>query len=200
MFEDLRARIDEIEDEEVTAKQTFVIATDEVADWALTKIAKAREKYLEAKRLRDAKVIRYDTFLLEAKKESDQTEAYFTALLSQYMDSLDFEKAGIKPTKTKAVKKLPSGKLVYKLADTKLMCTDDEKLVAFVKANTPEHLKIVESVAWGELKKTLSTQIMNTVNEDTGEVETTVVVVDSNGEIVDGVEAVVTDRKFEVEL
>lgn len=164
--------------------QGFTIDDDSKAEWALEKIKEAtdeRDRLLNLVKEKEAE--------LAAKKAGitdkyERETGYLKGLLQQYMETVE-----CKSTKTQETYQLLSGKLIRSKPKTDYT-VDDEKLLAWLKANYRIDLIKTESKPrWGELKKLLS-----------GNPETGVVIIEETGEIVEGVEAKLTEPKFDIKL
>lgn len=165
---------EEITQQPTETKSPFVVDNDSKADWAMRKIAEARKNTAmwEAHFRAQMDAIR---------KEGEETEAYFTALL------LDYFRAQPKhETKTQAKYKLPSGDLVLKRQQPEYQ-RDDTKLVeCLMHGDLSQYVKLTPSVDWSALKAAC------TVTEDGALVD------QDSGLVLDGVRAVPRPDKFEV--
>lgn len=121
--------------------ERFVIDNDIKAEWAISKI---READAERKRWQQ----HYDNMMQKVNQSCDDTINAMKRLLAEYFDTQPH-----KATKTQESYKLPSGDLVLKYPavkfDTK---TNKDELLAWVKENAPEYVKVEESVDWKGLK------------------------------------------------
>lgn len=164
--------------------QGFTIDDDSKAEWALEKIKEATEE-----RDRLLNLIKEKEAELAAKKAGitekyERETGYLKGLLQQYMNTVE-----CKSTKTQDTYQLLSGKLIRKKPTTEYK-VDDEKLLAWLSDNGHEELIKTESKPrWGELKKLL-----------TGDPESGLTMIEGTGELVDGVEAKLTEPKFDIKL
>lgn len=183
--------------EDLEQDSTFVIDTDEKAEWSIKKIAEERA---EANRIisvcQDA-INRYQDIIFKAERDLDNRTSYLTHQLRLYIDSVK-----AKESKTQKTYKLPSGTLKVKYQKPQFK-PDEEKLTEFLI--TSGHAKYVQTInkpMWGEFKKTTNIQKDPIVDEESGELigYTPYYVVDADGNKVEGVEVVEREDKFEVEI
>ena len=170
-------KLDGFEDEvEEEVKETFKVDSDSKAEWAITKIREKEAEFKRIKALCDEMIDQYKQRALDAEKALHRDTDYFKSQLKSY-----FDKVPHKVTKTQESYALGLGKLVLKKkVDIE---KDSEKLLAWVQKNAQDYIEVKESVKWGEFKKSLTLDNGNWITE--------------NGEIVDGVKAIESER-FEV--
>lgn len=162
----------------------FRIVDDDVADWAIQKVADARAEYARLKELADREISRITAKVEAAAKRCEQDTAYLTSCLAEYFESVP-EKAK-KATKTTVKYKLLHGTLTVKKGGV-TYARDDAKLLAWLKENGHSDLvRVKEEPAWGELKKQI---------EATG----SMAVMKETGEVIDGIEAGVAGDLFTIE-
>lgn len=170
------ALVSEANQQPTETKPPFVVDNDSKADWATRKIADARKNTAmwEAHFRAQMDAIR---------KEGEETEAYFTALL------LDYFRAQPKhETKTQAKYKLPSGDLVLK-RQKPVYLRDDAKLVeCLMHGDLSQYVNLTPIVDWSALKAAC------TVTEDGALVD------QDSGLVLEGVRAVPRPDKFEVKI
>lgn len=158
------------------SRNPFEITDDSLAEWAMQKISDARK----------------DTFKWEThfcaqmdriRKANEETEAFFSAALSRY-----FETVPRKKTATQEKYTLPCGELIRKKQAPEFS-HDDSLLVPFLQENAlQEFIKLKPSSDWAALKKAC------TVMEDGSVVE------QSTGMVLPGVSAEFRPDKFEVKI
>lgn len=157
-------------------KPAFVVDDDGKADWAMRKIAEARQNTAMWQE-------HYRAQMDAIRKADEETEAYFTALLLDY-----FRTQPKHETKTQAKYKLPSGELVLKRQQPEYQ-RDDAKLVeCLMHGDLSRYVKLTPSVDWAALKAAC------TVTEDGALVDK------DSGLVLDGVRAVPRPDKFEVKI
>lgn len=162
------------EDLDDTENQRFRIQDDNQADWALRKIARARQDMKEAEETAAMEIEKINRWLDGQREESLRTERFFTALLQEYYEPR------FMTNPDKKTYKLPSGK-VQRRTQQPQFDRDNEALLAWLKQRgMTDYIEVKETPKWGELK-----QQVQVVGEH-------VVIKDGplKGEIIDGVEVV----------
>lgn len=170
------------EDLDDTENQRFRIQDDNQADWALRKIARARQDMKEAEETAAMEIEKINRWLDGQRDESLRTERFFTALLQEYYEPR------FMTNPDKKTYKLPSGK-VQRRTQQPLFDRDNEALLAWLKQRgMTDYVEVKETPKWGELK-----QQVQVVGEH-------VVIKDGplKGEIIDGVEVVHRPPTFRV--
>ena len=170
------------EDLDDTENQRFRIQDDNQADWALRKIARARQDMKEAEETAAMEIEKINRWLDGQRDESLRTERFFTALLQEYYEPR------FMTNPDKKTYKLPSGK-VQRRTQQPLFDRDNEALLAWLKQREmTDYIEVKETPKWGELK-----QQVQVVGEH-------VVIKDGplKGEIIDGVEVVHRPPTFRV--
>lgn len=165
-----------------TENQRFRIQDDNQADWALRKIARARQDMKEAEETAAMEIEKINRWLDGQRDESLRTELFFTVLLQEYYEPR------FMTNPDKKTYKLPSGK-VQRRTQQPLFDRDNEALLAWLKQRgMTDYVEVKETPKWGELK-----QQVQVVGEH-------VVIKDGplKGEIVDGVEVVHRPPTFRV--
>lgn len=162
------------EDLDDTENQQFRIQDDNQADWALRKIARARQDMKEAEETAAMEIEKINRWLDGQRDESLRTELFFTVLLQEYYEPR------FMTNPDKKTYKLPSGK-VQRRTQQPQFDRDNEALLAWLKQREmTDYVEVKETPKWGELK-----QQVQVVGEH-------VVIKDGplKGEIIDGVEVV----------
>lgn len=165
-----------------TENQRFRIQDDNQADWALRKIARARQDMKEAEETAAMEIEKINRWLDGQRDESLRTELFFTVLLQEYYEPR------FMTNPDKKTYKLPSGK-VQRRTQQPQFDRDNEALLAWLKQREmTDYIEVKESPKWGELK-----QQVQVVGEH-------VVIKDGplKGEIIDGVEVVHRPPTFRV--
>lgn len=165
----------DIEDEQ--QREQWKIENDSQADWALDKIREAQVEYRRFEMVVNDKIGQL-TDALEAEKERMEKEVnFFQGKLCQY-----FETVPKKASKTQEVYKLPSGRLVKKYKQPKIV-RDDDKLVEWLEENgMTELVKIEKKADWATLKKETEIVGEQVISKNTGEVIPGVVAFPQNPE------------------
>ena len=140
------------------ADEKFMIANDMQADWAIKKIAEAREDAAKWARF-------YDEQKSKAKQSASETEDYFMHLLKDY-----FEAVPRKVTKTQESYSLPRGRLIYKKMPDKYIRDEDKLLQYFKNNNYSEFIKTIEMTVWGEFKNNAEITGNQILDKRTGEI------------------------------
>lgn len=168
---------EEPQDEEQRAR--FRIQNEDMANWAVQKIAKERAAYREAQAVAEEQTQRIDTWLAGKKAELERAEGFFGGLLAAYYLPVYEESDEHRKTF-----KLPAGAVQIRKQQPEYV-RDDARLLKWLKRNKLRgYIEKVEKPKWGELKKRL---------RQAGER-----VVDENGEVVDGV--LVVERGLKVNV
>lgn len=159
-----------------TAQDTpFIVDNDQKAEWAARKIREARQdtqKWTEY----------YERQLSAIRRANEDTEAYFSALLADY-----FETVPHKATKTQESYSLPSCKLVLKAQQMEFN-RDEAVLCDYLdKKGRDDLVRITRRADWAALKKTLKVMEDGTC-------------VDADGEVVEGVQAFSRQPEFKIEM
>lgn len=173
--------IENLSVDEIVEKEDFVIDNDNLADWAVRTI---RTENKERDRL--INIAKDQIAELEAQIDNITAQyAYKTVRLESYLSKY-FDTVPHKETKTQESYKLLSGTLVLTKPMVSLTApdSDNEVFKEFVRRTAPEYIKTVETVRWGDYKKTLKASDG--------------VVVDANGEVVEGILCKAVPPKFSV--
>ena len=156
--------------------ESFTITDDSMAEWAMQKIAEARAdtaKWTE----------HFAAQLDRIRKDNEQTEAFFSAALARFFESVPHRKSA---TQEKYV--LPGGELLRKKQQPEYI-RDDSVLVPFLLENgMSDFVKNKPSADWAAIKKTC------TIMEDG------TVVDKESGLVLEGVTAEARPDKFEVKI
>lgn len=160
----------------------FRIADDDVADWAVQKIAEKKAEYDRLKELADREIARITEKVEQAKRRYEADSSFLTNCLSNYFRTVPHRK-----TKTTEKYQLLHGTLTMKLGGTDFR-RDDAKLVAWLKENgRADLIKTKEEPAWGDLKKQIEAVGSSVIIKDTGE-------------ILEGIEATQAPDTFKIDL
>ncbi len=162
--------------EESETRQPFTITDDSLAEWAMRRIAEARSDTAKWEE-------HFGLQLDRIRKANEETEAFFTAALGRY-----FETVPKRATKTQEKYTLPCGELLRKKQAPRFT-QDEALLVPFLQENgLSEFVKLKPSSDWASLKKSC------TVLKDGSVVENT------TGMVLPGVVAEMRPDKFEVKI
>ena len=151
---DASDELDEHLDRENTPPEPFQIDDDGKADWACRKIQHYQTTIDNHKKLAELRKRQIDEWLHETTRDAQQEIIRFNELLRPYLtERLEHER-----TKTL---KLPSGSISLNKGRTELFVGSDKasadspELLEYVRRHAVDFIKIKESVAWAEFKKTL---------------------------------------------
>lgn len=151
------------EDEE--QRQQFRITDESMADWAVRKIAKARQEFAEAEKAADEQIQRIGDWLARKKRDMERTEEFFGGLLRAY-----YQPQHEADPKRRKTFRLPSGQVQFRAQQPEYK-RDDEQLLKWLKANGREsYIVTKESPAWGELKKILKQHGEHMIDTESGEI------------------------------
>ena len=162
----------------------FCIRDDDVADWAVGKIAEARREYTRIKELADREIERITAKVEQARLRMEADTSYLTNRLEDYA-------AGVTPskvTKTGSTYKLINGTLRRRFGGVEYHRDDEALLHWLQETGRAELIKLKASPDWAGLKK------QTEVNEDG------IVVIPETGEVVEGVTTERRPDTFEVEV
>lgn len=163
-------------------EQNWSIVDDQGAEWALKKIA-------EAKQERDSWINFYTEKINKEIDKAQSTIDFMTYQLRKYFEREDVKKHS---TKTASSYELPSGKLVLKNQQPEYV-RDDAKLSNWAKeSGHSDYVKTItkESFDWASMKKDLGNYMVT----DEG-----FVVDPATGEVIEGIEIVHREPKFVIE-
>ena len=168
--------------EDLEQDSTFVIDTDEKAEWSIKKIAAERAETQRIISVCQDAINRYQDMILKAETDLENRTSYLTHQLQLYMNSVK-----AKESKTQKIYKLPSGTLKVKYQAPEFK-RDDEKLTAYLMQNNyTDYIETKFKPKWAELKKNVVVQDGKAIIEDTGDV-------------IEGVAVIEREDKFEVEI
>ena len=160
------------------------IADDDVADWAVQKIAAARAEYARLRELADREIERITEKLAAAKRRLEADTDYLTARLADYAATVTPSKV----TKTGSTYKLLHGTLRRRTGGLDYQRDEAELLRWLQDTGRADLIKLKASPDWAGLKKQL------TVLDDG------TAVIEATGEVVDGVTVERKPDEFMVEV
>ena len=152
------------EEQDTDTAGRFEVTDIEKAEWCFDRI-----------RFHKAEIDKWTKYYDEEKKRvcSGHEGAIFT--LTRKLKDFFFRQkdAGLtRETKTSTVFNTPSGKLVLKKQEPEYK-RDDTEVIAWLKKNAPQFIKVEESVDWAAMKKAYDVieDKMAAINEETGEID-----------------------------
>jgi len=170
-----------LEEQEQTERETFVVDTDEKANWALRKIKQAQQKQIEANALATEEQDKIEAWYQSEREKAQRDIDYFQGLLAYYA----LEKREKDP-KFKS-QKLPNGRIKFVKKQPKYNY-DDKAVVEFLKNNNRTDLiRVKEEPSKSDIKKAFVVNEDNLIDPDTGEV-------------VDGITVEYLEDEFKVEV
>jgi hypothetical protein len=123
----------DVEEEASNAcKAEFSITDDNLADWAVGKIAGEKAEFDRLVSVCEFKIQLYEEKMRKYRERFENKTSYLRHKLMEY-----FDKVPHKATKTQETYKLPSGTLKRKL-EKQDYAHDDEKLIIWLKQNMPD--------------------------------------------------------------
>lgn len=146
-------------------QEQFTIDDDNKAEWALARIREATEEHDRLTALYDGEKKRLEEFKAQADRRFESSTGYLKGLLSDYMATVP-----TKRSRTMEKYQLLTGQLVRKFGGIEYK-RDDQRLVAWLKDNGKGNLvKVTESPAWADLKKTVTVVDGSVIDTETGAV------------------------------
>lgn len=178
-----QAEIEELEGQELS-EERFKITDQESLNWAFRKIAAFKAQMNETEEIAAKEIARVHQWAAEQQKPLEQSIEFFESLITQYhMQLLESDPKAPKTLKT------PHGKSKSTTRKPAPVAMNKDKLLEHVKeAGMTEFIK--EDIRWGDFKKTLNVEV----------VKGKVVIVDSLGQRVEGVELDQGGTTFKVEV
>lgn len=159
------------------SRDRWRIDNDELAAWALRKLAAAQEERDRIKRAAEAEKTRIDVWAADADRQVARDVDFFTARLVEYRRMLEAENPGLPKTY-----KLPAGSICRRLGSESVVVEDPESFTGWALDSAREALRFSPDKA---LLKTW-------VRKDDGSV------VSPDGEVVPGVSVQRGEDRYEV--
>lgn len=146
-------------------QEQFAVDNDEKAEWALARIREATEEHDRVLTLYEGEKKRLEDYKEQADRRFESATAYLKGLLAAYLETVPTKK-----TKTTEKYQLLTGQLVKRYGGIEYK-RDDQRLVAWLKDNGKADLiKVTESPAWADLKKTVAVVDGSVIDTETGAV------------------------------
>lgn len=166
---------------EEEVKEGFIINNDNLAEWALRKIAAEQVDSQRYINVCDTMIAEYNLKKQKALEQLESKTGYLKLKLQEY-----FAVVPHSATKTQETYKLPSGTLKKKFGGNDFV-RDETAFIKWLKDNGhKDKVRVEETANWGEFKKTIKV-----VNDK---------VVTNDGEVVEGVTVKKKPDTFEVEI
>jgi phage host-nuclease inhibitor protein Gam len=152
-----------LDDQEQVNSESFVIDTEEKANWALRKIRSLQEKKKDNITLAEAEVAKIDTWLETVNEKVTNDIDYFVQMLTIFA-----LKRRDQDPKFKSLK-LPYGKIGFRKQQPKWEYDDSKLLAALKSSGLDELIRIKEEPDKVAIKKQLKVSGEFAVNPDSGE-------------------------------
>lgn len=173
------------EEQRAELQERFRVTDLNSANWCLRKMQALTAKIHETNQLSDAEVLRINQWREHEVSGIERQMQFFEMLLTDYHAQMLRQDLKAKTITT------PYGKLKSTTRKAQPKKVDDEQLLQHIKSSgDTEYIITKESPAWGEYKKTLQVTEINGVS----------VVMDQNGQRVQGVEVELGGTSFKVEV
>lgn len=146
-------------------REAFRIDSDALADWALRKIGEREQECGRICEIAEAQIDRLNAQIDAENERCTHDTSFLISKLNEYFATVKHRE-----TATTEKYKLLSGTLVMRKAKTKPVY-DDSALIDYLRgAGLDEYIKVKETPAWGDFKKTLDLSSGIAVVKDTGEI------------------------------
>ena len=133
-------------------RERFRLTDENMANWAIRKIAKARREFAEAEQQAERETERINAWLDGKRKAKERDEEFFTGLLTAYYLPQHLDDPERKTFK------LPAGAFQVRQQQPEFQ-RDDVELVKWLESHVmPDYLEVVKKPKWGELKKLIETK------------------------------------------
>jgi phage host-nuclease inhibitor protein Gam len=152
-----------LDDQEQVNAESFVIDTEEKANWALRKIRSLKEKKQDNIALAEAEISKIDAWLESVNEKVDRDAEYFQNMLAAYA-----QKRRNEDSKFKSLK-LPHGKIAFRKQQPKWEYDDSKLLESLKSSGLDDLIRIKEEPDKTAIKKRLVVSGEFAVNPDSGE-------------------------------
>ncbi|MEF3330601.1 host-nuclease inhibitor Gam family protein [Oceanobacillus oncorhynchi] len=170
-----------LEEQEQTERESFVVDTDEKANWALRKIKQAQQKQIEANALATEEQDKIEAWYQSEREKAQRDIDYFQGMLAHYA-----VKKREKDPKFKS-QKLPNGRIKFVKKQPKFNYKDESVVKYLEESEREDLLKVTKEPKKAEIKKAFVIKEDKLIDPDTGEV-------------VDGVTVEHLEDEFKVEV
>ncbi|MEK5215282.1 host-nuclease inhibitor Gam family protein [Psychrobacillus sp. FSL H8-0487] len=181
-------KLQEVELEEMDSVESefnkFEINDIDSLNWAFRKLSALKSKEKETKQLADKERIRITSWEQKELSAVRSSIDFFETMAAQYHMKQLAEDPKAKTIST------PYGKVKSTTSKAQPDKEDEDKLLAFVKANNLPFVKTTEEIKWGDLKKTLQVVEKDGVQ----------IVINVNGQAVPGATVKPQTTTFKVEI
>lgn len=135
-------------------QESFVIDTEEKADWAIRKILRCQHKVETVKQFSAVQINEINHWKEQQTEENERSINYLISLLEPYAKSqLDGKKKTVK---------MPSGNISFRAVLPEYVIAGNkvdgknQQLLDHIRQSDPDYLKIEESVNWTDFKNSLT--------------------------------------------
>jgi len=149
--------------QEGNINQPFRITNLDQANWAVRKIARIETARQECRALVEQEMAKLNTWLKSEEEDYDQERSFFEHLLREYMDEQRQQDSKLKTIK------LPNGKIGLRKQQPEFQ-RDNDKLLAWLKKNRQDLVKVKEEPDWAGLKAVAAVLGNTMADPETGEV------------------------------
>jgi len=149
--------------QEGNTNQPFRITNLDQANWAVRKIARIETARQECRALVEQEMAKLNTWLKSEEEDYDQERSFFEYLLRNYLDEQQQQDSKLKTIK------LPNGKIGLRKQQPEFQ-RDNDKLLAWLKKNRQDLVKVKEEPDWAGLKAVAAVLGNTMADPETGEV------------------------------
>lgn len=158
---ELEKSLEDFQTKEVEIKEEFKVDSLEKASWCMKQIQSRERRKEEIRQLVEYEKQKLDMYLEQESKEPNADIEFFKSKLQPYIA----EK--IEGEKKKSIN-LPCGTVGFRTQPADIQ-RNEEELLPWVQRTNKEFVKVVSSVKWADLKKTLKFENGQAITSD-GEV------------------------------
>lgn len=166
-------------------REGWSINDDAAAEWALRKLTHLKAAMDADRKLAEAEVERVNAWLAEKQRAYENEASFFENQLKSY-----HWRRFVADPKAKTIK-LPHGRLICRKQQPEYTI-DADVLLAYVKENHPQLVKVKESTNWSVFKGFIELAEPEGITAKCVDITT--------GEVVEGVVAIIRPERFEVEI
>ncbi len=149
--------------QEENTGHSFRITNLDQANWAVRKVARIETARQECRALVEQEMAKLNTWLKSEEEDYDQERSFFEHLLRDYLDEQRQQDSKLKTIK------LPNGKIGLRKQQPEFQ-RDNDKLLAWLKNNRQELVKVKEEPDWAGLKAAAAVLGNTMADPETGEV------------------------------
>lgn len=143
--------------------EPFRVKDEKTADWALRKIREHEAHVAQVEEFAEAQVDEILAWAESATKSARDSIQYLSGLLEAYHRQLFAANPTLKTIK------LPAGEIQLRQQQPQYN-RDNDRLLAWLKANRPEFVRVAETPDWANVKQAFTVHNGRLIDPDTGEV------------------------------